>query len=62
MNYLIVDLIFFITHNAKIYLKTCDLATPQVNMKPDSFTFPFDQQIASTLQYCSCTKILYKYR
>lgn len=26
----------------------CDLATPQVNMKPDSFTFPFDQQIAST--------------
>lgn len=40
----------------------CDLATPQVTMKPDSFTFPFDQQIASTLQYCSCTKILYKYR
>lgn len=35
-----------------------NLVTTQVNMKPDSFTFPFEQQIASTLQYCSCTKIL----
>lgn len=40
----------------------CDLVTPQVNMKPDSFTFSFKEQIASTLQYFSCTKILYKYR